>query len=88
MANTKAAKKAIRSSARKKQHNLFWKSRVKKATKSLEKVLKEEGAKIKKTDLQAQLSNLQSILDKSAKEKVIHKNKANRLKSRFAKKLV
>ncbi len=33
------------------------------------------------------LTALQRILDKAAKEKVIHKNKANRLKSRYARKV-
>ena len=36
---------------------------------------------------QKSLVNLQSVLDKATNNKVIHKNKASRLKSRFAKKL-
>ena len=34
-----------------------------------------------------QMQVLQQVLDKSSKEKVIHKNKANRLKSRYARKV-
>ena len=37
--------------------------------------------------LNSQLSAFQKVLDKAAKEKVIHKNKADRLKSRYAKKI-
>ncbi len=36
---------------------------------------------------QKSLVNLQSVLDKATNNKVIHKNKASRLKSRLAKKL-
>lgn len=49
------------------------------------KKLLEEGANA--DILKENLSILQKVLDKSAKEKVIHKNKANRLKSRFANKI-
>ena len=34
-----------------------------------------------------QMQVLQRVLDKASKEKVIHKNKANRLKSRYARKI-
>ncbi|KKS60228.1 MAG: hypothetical protein UV26_C0006G0025 [candidate division WWE3 bacterium GW2011_GWF2_42_42] len=34
-----------------------------------------------------QMQVLQRVLDKASKEKVIHKNKANRLKSRYARKV-
>jgi len=34
-----------------------------------------------------QMQVLQGVLDKASKEKVIHKNKANRLKSRYARKV-
>jgi len=74
MAKTKNAKKAHRGSERKKQHNLFWKKRIKVARKSV--LLNDES-----------LKNVQSVLDKAANNKVIHKNKAARLKSRFAKKV-
>jgi small subunit ribosomal protein S20 len=84
MPNTKSAQKAIRSSDKKNKHNLIWKRKIKTAVKSVEKgILAKETpeALIAKTVL------LQKILDKAAKEKVIHKNKANRLKSKYAKKI-
>lgn len=84
MANTQSAKKAIRGSEKKRQHNLFWKRRVNSAEKNLTKLLKD-GANA--DILNENLSVLQKILDKAAKEKVIHVNKANRVKSRFAEKI-
>jgi small subunit ribosomal protein S20 len=85
MANTASAKKAIRSSARKREHNLFWKKRIHRAAKELKKslVAKEKDVGI----LNSQLSKVQKLLDKAAKEGVLHKNKANRLKTRYAKKI-
>ena len=74
MAKTQNAKKAHRSSERKRQHNLFWKKRIKVAQKSV--LANEESSK-----------NLQSALDKATNNKVVHKNKAARLKSRYAKKV-
>lgn len=84
MANTQSAKKAIRSTKKKRKNNLFWKKRIKKASKNLQNLL-DEGAN---TDiLERNLNGLQKIVDKAAKNKVIHKNKANRIKSRFANKI-
>lgn len=74
MAKTANAKKAHRGSEAKKQHNLFWKKRIKVA----QKATPLDGESYK---------TLQSVLDKAANNKVVHKNKAARLKSRFAKKL-
>ena len=84
MANTQSAKKAIRSSQRKRQHNLFWKRRIAAAARNLRKVALDEKADEKLVN--ENLVVLQKILDKAAKKNVIHKNKANRLKSRYAKK--
>lgn len=72
MANTKSAKKAYRNSLKKRLHNLFWKRRISAAKKA--KPFNEEAYK-----------NLQSILDKAVNKKVIHKNKAARIKSKLSK---
>ncbi|MCA9308182.1 MAG: 30S ribosomal protein S20 [Patescibacteria group bacterium] len=85
MANTKSAAKAARSSIKKKENNLFWKRRIKAILKSLNKTLETEGGN---TDIIFEKqSAMQKVLDKAAKQNVLHKNKANRLKSRFAKKV-
>lgn len=79
----KSAKKALRQSKRRAVRNVEYKTKIKVTKKGLvKKVLAKdlEGAKL---DLQA----FYKIVDKAAKKNVIHKNKAARIKSRFAKKL-
>lgn len=84
MPNTKSAQKAVRSSKRKNEHNLFWKKKIKDALKNLKKSL---DLKENEDVLNSKLTIFQQVLDKAAKEKVIHKNKANRLKSIYASKI-
>ena len=84
MANTKSAKKAVRSSEKKKAHNLSWKKRIKTSLRNFMDLLKA-GKSIE--DLNKSLSLAQKVLDKASKENVIHKNKANRIKSKLALKL-
>jgi len=84
MANTKSAKKAVRSSYRKKLHNLRWKKRIKTAVKNFTDLIKSAATS---EDLNKSLSMAQKALDKAAKKNVIHKNKANRLKAKLAVKL-
>lgn len=84
MANTKSAKKNIRASAKKRSHNNMWEKRFKNAVKSISKSIKgKDSENIVIEKFQA----LQKALDKAAKEKVIHKNKANRVKSKYALKI-
>jgi len=71
---THSAKKKLRADQRKTGFNLAVKTKVKKAVK---KARKESTPKV--------LRDAWSLLDRAAKNKVIHKNKANRLKSRLAK---
>jgi small subunit ribosomal protein S20 len=85
MPNTRSAKKALRSSLRKRKFNNFWKKRIKESMKTLDDILetKNNDAAI----LNKNLTALQKVLDKAAKNNVIHKNKAKRLKSRYAKRI-
>jgi len=84
MANTKSAKKNIRSSANKKSHNDMWEHRIKTAKKSLSRaILSKEDKKL----VSDKMIVLQKSLDKAVKEKTIHKNKANRVKSIYARKV-
>ena len=79
MPNTNSVKKAHRSSLRKRAHNRFWKVRIKSAVKTLKSTI---ASKINDENvIKEQLTILQKAVDKASKEKVIHKNKANRLKS-------
>lgn len=84
MANTSSAKKAVRQSDKKRQHNLFWKKRVKNALKAVKELV---ASKAEKSQIDAEIKMLQKVLDKASKEKAIHKNKANRLKSKYALKI-
>ncbi|HLC93731.1 MAG TPA: 30S ribosomal protein S20 [Patescibacteria group bacterium] len=89
MANTRSAKKALKQSYKKKAHNLFWKKKIKAVSKTITGVLEvKSGVSAGNSDiLNKEQAALQKLLDKAAKNKVIHKNKANRLKSRYAKKI-
>ena len=80
MPQTKAAKKALRASLRKRQRNLFWKNRIKKTLKEIKKALKTKSDNIEELVLQAI-----SLIDKAAGKGVIHKNTAARKKSRLLK---
>lgn len=84
MANTKSAKKAVRSSKKKHIHNLGWKKRIKTAVKGIMSLIKDGK---KPEEIKVQLSAAQKVLDKAAKENVIHKNKANKMKSKLANKV-
>ncbi len=85
MPNTKSAKKAVRSSAKKRTHNLLWKHRIKTAVKTVKDSIR--GKISDEQVLKEQMTAVQQALDKAQKEKVIHKNKANRLKSKYAKRI-
>lgn len=85
MPNIQSAKKALRGSEKKRQYNNFWKNRVKAALKTLKVNLETKKADV--DILNKDLTVLQKVLDKASKNNVIHKNKASRLKSRYAKKV-
>lgn len=80
MPNTKSAIKALRSSRRKRVYNLITIGKYKDAVKAVRKAIagkqKDEAAKL--------LSAAFKQLDKAAKKRVIHANKAARLKSRLS----
>lgn len=77
---TKSAKKALRVGARRKAENLVTKGLYKNAIKAVKKAVVAGSGEV--SDL---LAKAQSALDKAAKSKTIHPNKAARLKSRMAK---
>ncbi len=79
MPNTAAAKKAMRVSLRRKEINTARKWKIKNSLKELRKCLATNP-----TAYQTTLSKVFSNLDKAVKTNVIHRNKANRRKSRLA----
>lgn len=85
MPNILSAQKAVRQSNTKKQHNLMWKGRIKNSVKTLRKLLLDKTASV--DIIKKEESLFYKVVDKAAKNKVIHKNKAKRLKSRISKKV-
>lgn len=83
MANTKSAAKSARKSVRRRERNTSVISGLKTEQKALRKTLAEGTAETTK----AGYAKLSSALDKAAKRGIIHKNVANRKKSRLAKAL-
>jgi small subunit ribosomal protein S20 len=77
MPNIKSAKKKMRKDVKRTKHNVFYHEAIKKAMKLVGKLTGDsDPQKTKKTI---------SLIDKAAKRKIIHKNKAARLKSRVMK---
>ena len=78
MPNIQSAKKKLRKDIKRKKNNENYLNAIQKAIKSLMRL--KTG--IKK---QEEINKTVSIIDKGTKKKVIHKNKAARLKSRVMK---
>lgn len=81
MSITRGAKKAHRSSLRKRVHNLQRKKVVSQSTKSFKKLVATGNIK----EAEMMLRQVQSALDKAVKGKTIKKNTASRKKSRLTK---
>ncbi len=79
MANHKATKKDVRQAAKRRDRNRYYGKTTRNAIREL-RTLKDEKAYDDKMPLTV------SMIDKLAKRGVIHKNKANNLKSKLAKK--
>jgi len=80
MANTRSAEKNIRKTKARTLRNQSTKSRVRTIRKRVLTAIEKGDVKT----AEAELSAFASAADKAAKTKVIHKNAANRLKSRLA----
>lgn len=80
MANIRSSKKSIRKTAKVTVRRKAEKSRMKTASKKLKVVKKSGNAEKTKSAAKA----LMSIIDKAKKHGVVHKNKANRMKSRLS----
>ena len=78
---TKGAKKALRSSEKKKVFNTRRKRNVKEIVKKIEKLVKDGKGK----EAKEELSKAYKTLDKAAKMNTIKKNAASRKKSRLSK---
>lgn len=83
MPKTKSAKKALRQSARRRELNLLREKKLKETVKKFKKLL----AGAKKDEAQAFLKEVYKTIDKMAKVDFIKRGRADRMKSRLAKKL-
>ena len=80
MPNLKTAKKNLRKTKKRTALNKQYKNKIDYLIRKIKNGVKEEAK-----NLQELLKNLYKAVDKAAKEKVIHKNKASRIKSKMAK---
>jgi len=80
MPNLKTAKKNLRKTKKRTALNKKYKNKIDYLIRKIKNGVKEEAK-----NLQELLKNLYKAVDKAAKEKVIHKNKASRIKSKMAK---
>lgn len=84
MPNVKSAKKRVRQTAKRRLRNKSYKTRVKN---SVKKVLAAIEAKEEKEVVNELLSSTFSVIDKAAKKGVIHRNNADRKKSKLTKRV-
>ena len=80
MANHKATKKDVRQSAKRRERNRYYGKTTRNAIRDL-KALTDKAAAGEK------MPDVISMIDKLAKRGVIHKNKANNLKSKLTKRV-
>lgn len=83
MAKRKAAVKRERVDTKRHAHNVKIKTELKKTIKKYQQMVTAKNA----GEAAATLKKVYALLDKAAKKNVIHKNKANRDKSRLSRKL-
>ncbi len=79
MPNLRNAKKALRKSLRRYEHNKRIRTRVKRWIKKYMTLLKEG----KKDEASKILPFVQKLIDKAAKRNIFHRNKASRMVSRL-----
>lgn len=78
---TRGAKKALRTSQRKRQFNMRRKDAVSKSVKNLKKLVTAG----QKKEAQEMMRQVQKSIDKAVKGKTLNKNAASRKKSRLSK---
>jgi len=78
MANHKSALKRIRQSEKRRVHNRYYAKTVRNAVKKFRSLSDQKEAA-------EQMPKLYAMIDKLAKKKIIHKNKAGNLKSKISK---
>ncbi len=77
MANHKSSLKRIRQAQKRRLHNRYYAKTMRNAVRKLRSITE-------KSEAQALYPKIAKIVDKLAKKDIIHKNKANNLKSKLA----
>ena len=78
MANTKNAKKAVRKAEKRRAYNRYYAKTTRNAIRDILNIENQDEQKTK-------LSGVVSLIDKLAKRRIIHKNKAANIKSKLMK---
>lgn len=81
MANHKATKKHARKSLKRRDSNRYYGKTTRNAIRKIK-------GSTEKSEIEAQLPNVISMIDKLAKRNIIHKNKAANLKSKLMKQML
>ncbi len=76
MANHSATKKSVRQSAKRRERNRYY-------GKTTRNAIREFEAMTDKKEAEEKLPSVISLIDRLSKRNIIHKNKANNLKSRL-----
>jgi small subunit ribosomal protein S20 len=76
---TKAAKKSMRQSEKRRKVNFLWKKQIKETKKKIERLVKDG----KNKEAEKLLPTYYKVVDKAAKKNIIKKNTAARKKSRM-----
>ena len=80
MANTLSAKKQIRKIKTKTAVNKYWKETIKSSSRDILNNIKETD----KASIMKKFNSFKSAVDRATKRKVLHKNKAARIKSKMS----
>ena len=83
MPTIESAKKRVKTAAKKEKINKKWKEKLKNSIKEMEDIIEAGDSE----QAQDQLAETYKIIDKAVTKNIIHKNKANRKKSRLAKRV-
>lgn len=78
---TKSAKKALRQSVKRRDHNIEQRKKIKELIKKIKKLVAEK----KESEAKALLPQIYKLLDKASKTNLIKKNTGDRRKSRITK---
>lgn len=84
MAHSLSAQKRVRQNEKRRLYNKKIKSRIRSTIKDMQKLITSSPSNLSQDTLRTRLSLSYKIIDQASAKGVIHRNKADRLKSRLA----